>query len=214
MDALNRSTTTRPLALAAMLLVAGVLFLRALSLLGTPVDTDPVGSPQEQRFTALLEPVIGPDRVRTSIQKNANGQTVWLILVDGPPVPEGMTSGYMQTVMELATARGFNTNRDTIRILQQPFAKSATGALTPIDMAEIGALGLALLLLLGLSLSQSTQDPARELQLKPEASNQPEPARPPEPLNDNGIRRAAALANAAPDRSAALIRRWMKEDQT
>lgn len=213
MDALNRSTTTRPLALAALLLVAGVLFLRAFSLFNAPVEANPVGSPQEQRFTALLEPVIGPDHVRVSIQKDASGQTVWLILIDGQPVPEGMSSGYKAAVTDLAKARGFNPDRDDLQIIQQPFAKSATGELNAFDIAELGALSLVLLILFGLSIPRQTAAPPEASRLKPKPLSAPEDAAP-IPQNDNSIRRAAALANAAPDRSAGLIRKWMEEDRT
>lgn len=211
MDALNRSTTTRPLALAAMLLVAGVLFLRALSLFSAPVDTNPVGSPQEQRLTALIEPLVGPDRVRTSIQKEASGTTVWLILVDGPPVPEGMKSGYTEAILNLAQARGFSPERDRLDIIQHPFATAATADLSPLDLAELAGLGLTLLLLFTLCLQRAAPKPAEKTQTVAKPIPEIEPVQAPQ--NDNSIRRAAALANAAPESSAKLIQRWIKEDQ-
>ncbi|MEL8055320.1 MAG: hypothetical protein AAGK66_04140 [Pseudomonadota bacterium] len=207
----TRSTTTRPLALAAMLMVAGVLFLRALALFSEPPQTETIGSPQEQRFTALIEPFVGPDRVRTSIQRNADGHYDWLVLIDSQAVSEGAASEHAPMIANLAVARGFQADRDSLEIIQQPFAGTLRGALTPLEIAELAALGIALISLIILYVRGPEQKrmeqqalPTPQPGIKEDADLQP--------LNDNSRRKAAALANAAPERSANLIRRWMQED--
>ena len=186
----TRSTTTRPLALAAILMVAGVLFLRALALFSAPPQTETIGSPQEQRFTALIEPFVGSD---------------------GPNLTEGVASEHAPMIANLATARGFQADRDRLEIIQQPFSGSARGALTPREITELGALGIALISLIILYLRAPEQK-----RMEQQALPIPQPGIKEDehfrPQNDNSRRKAAALANAAPERSANLIRRWMQED--
>ncbi|MEM1036346.1 MAG: hypothetical protein AAGI14_06255 [Pseudomonadota bacterium] len=207
----TRSTTTRPLALAAMTMVAGVLFLRALALFGAPPQTETIGSPQEHRFTALIEPFVGPDRVRTSIQRNADGRYDWLVLIHGQALSEGAASEHAPMIANLAVARGFQVDRDRLEIIQQPFAGTLRGALTPLEIAELGALGIALISLIILYV-RAPEQKRKEQQAPPTPQRGTKEDTHFQPLNDNSHRKAAALANAAPERSANLIRRWMQED--
>ncbi|MEM1088176.1 MAG: hypothetical protein AAGH90_10625 [Pseudomonadota bacterium] len=212
MDALNRSTTTRPLALAAMLLVAGVLFLRAFHLANAPFDRAPIGSADEQRLTALIEPVIGANRVRTSIQRRSSGEKHWLILIDGPATEDASTSAYHPLILNLIAARGFQTGTDTVEIIQRPFANTITSGMGPLTQLEFGGLGLTLFILLLISAGRSSSEAlSRQGQSDIPARLSDNPERQAE--NDNSNRKVAALANAAPERSVALIRRWMEEDK-
>ncbi|MEO1641785.1 MAG: hypothetical protein AAFR74_00510, partial [Pseudomonadota bacterium] len=163
------------------------------------------------RLTALIEPLVGPNRVKTSIQKDSVGTLTWLILIDGPALEAIADSAHASAIREIILARGFDPDRDALTIRQQPFAPSATGALNPFEIAELTGLVLVLFALLGLS-TQPRHPKERQIE---KASISPLPTNPePQPQNDNSIRQVAALTNAAPDRSAALIRKWMREDQT
>ena len=83
--------------------------------------------------------------------------------------------------------------------------------MTPLEIAELGALGVALFSLIIVYVRAPEQKrleqqalPTPQPGIKEDADLQPQ--------NDNSRRKAAALANAAPERSANLIRRWMQED--
>lgn len=214
MDGNTRSTTTKTLALVAMIVAAGVLLLRAQALFSAPVAAQNIGSHQERTLTALLEPVIGSDQVRTSIQRDATGQMVWLIMLDGPALADGATSPYATQIETLITARGFDAATDTLRITQTPFARAKFETLSPMALAELGGLGLIVLLSFGIVLTSLSR---------------PIPERPPETAtyaaaddratmmqvpaaNAPSAKTAAALANAAPERTANIIRNWMRSD--
>lgn len=211
MDAQNRSITSRPFALAAMFLIAGVLVLRAIAVFSAPAKTDPVGSVDEQQLARLIEAFVGADKVRTSVQRASDGQRIWLVLIDGPVSENTPNTLYRETIQTLIEARGFNVEEDQLQILQQPFAQTPLNALTPLQIAELSALGLAFLFLLIGSIPNRTvaktdnQQKTKHLHLTSlEAS----------PLADTdpSLQQAAAIASITPERSAALIRRWMRED--
>ncbi|WOR15903.1 hypothetical protein RYZ27_04400 [Hyphomonas sp. FCG-A18] len=214
MDGNTRSTTTKTLALVAMLVAAGVLLLRAQALFSAPVATQNIGSHQERTLTALLEPVIGHDHVRTSIQRDATGQTVWLIMVDGPALTDGATSSYTAQIETLITARGFDATSDTLRITQTPFARTGFESLSPRALAELGGLGLIVLLSFGIvlvSLPRPIPERPTETAAYP-AANDRAPMMQAPAANAPSAKTAAALANAAPERTANIIRNWMRSD--
>lgn len=214
MDGNTRSTTTKTLALAAMIVAAGVLLLRAQALFSAPVAAQNVGSHQERTLTALLEPVIGNDQVRTSIQRDAGGQTVWLIMLDGPALADDATSPYTAQIETLITARGFDAATDTLRITQTPFARAKFETLSPIALAELGGLGLIVLLSFGIvltSLPHPITERPTETAAYP-AANDRAPVAQVQTSKTPNAKTVAALANAAPERTAHIIRNWMRSD--
>lgn len=212
MSAHNRPTNFRPFALAAMIVVVGVFVLRAIDVFGAPAQAKSSGSSEEQHLARLIEPFVGSDRVRTSIQTLSDNQRIWLILIDGPVVADTSASPYSSVIQDVVNARGFNSETDQLQILQQPFAQNPLNALTPFQIAEFGGLGLVLLLLLAGSISNrgaSSRDETLDDNRPALASLSSEP----QADNDHAIQQAAAVASITPQRSAALIRRWMMEDQ-
>ena len=216
MDGNTRSTTTKTLALVAMIVAAGVLLLRAQALFSAPVAAQNIGSHQERTLTALLEPVIGNDQVRTSIQRDASGQTVWLIMLDGPALPDGASSPYAAQIETLITARGFDAATDTLRITQTPFARAGFETLSPLALAELGGLGLIVLLSFGIVLMSAPLPrtiPERQTETAAyPAANDRAPVAQAQTSKTPNAKTAAALANAAPERTAHIIRNWMRSD--
>ncbi|MEL7112793.1 MAG: hypothetical protein AAGK93_07610, partial [Pseudomonadota bacterium] len=80
MSAKDRTPPMRLLALAAFLLAAGLLSLRAYDLFGS-VKSESVGNSVESELTYLLEPITGSDRVRVSVTGEEPKSV--LIMVDG-----------------------------------------------------------------------------------------------------------------------------------
>ena len=212
MSAHNRPTIFRPFALAAMIVVAGVLVLRAIDVFGAPAQPKSAGSLEEEHLATLIEPFVGSDRVRTSIQTSSNNQRIWLILIDGPVPSNTSASPYTSIIQDVANARGFDSETDQLQILQQPFVQSPLNALTPFQIAEFGGLGLVLLLLLVGSMSNRGAS-SREETLDDHRPALASLSSEPQADNDHAIQQAAAVASITPQRSAALIRRWMLEDQ-
>jgi len=58
MTATDRTPTTRILTLAAIIIAAGVLSIRAFDLFGS-IQSEPVGNSTERELTYLLEPIAG-----------------------------------------------------------------------------------------------------------------------------------------------------------
>ncbi|MHA7899695.1 MAG: hypothetical protein ACX94B_07490 [Henriciella sp.] len=208
MSAKDRTPTLRLLALAAFLLAAGLLALRAYDLFGT-VKSEPVGSSVERQLTYLLEPITGTDRVRVSVTGRAP-KTV-LIMVDGDLASDLRP---LRTRVEniLQASIGFDVEADKLTLSQFPFARGVGGSLTPFQIAELTGLSLLSLTLLVILLSSqrqpeiTTASPHRTAIQPP-----PRPQHPAIPMTTepNDVREAAALAEANPQETANLVRGWL-----
>ena len=209
MRATDRTPNTRLFALAAFIIVAGLLSLRAYDVFGS-LKADPVGSTAEKELTYLLEPITGADKVRVSMT-GQSPKTV-LIMVDGE-VSTDLRPLRAQIENILNASIGFNPERDTLTVSQFPFARGVGSRLTPLQIAELTGLGLLCLLLAGHAVS------ARQL-----AAPVPPPPRAPEPITspreaarlappraapEPDYQNAAALAESKPDDTARLVRGWM-----
>ncbi|MEO1662489.1 MAG: hypothetical protein AAFR51_15980 [Pseudomonadota bacterium] len=207
MSATDRTPNTRLFALAAFIIAAGILSLRAYDLFGS-VKTDPIGSAAEQEITYLLEPITGADKVRVSM--TGLSQKTVLIMIDGE-VSADLRPLRTQIENVLSASIGFDTDRDTLTLSQFPFARGVGSRLTPLQIAELAGLGLLSLLLAGHAVGarQTAAPHAPPRTPKPMPSPR-QPARlappaAPEPDYQN----AAALAESQPGDTARLVRGWM-----
>lgn len=215
MSAIDRTSTTRLLALAALILAAGVFAIRAADLFSGPAPA-PIGDRAEQDLTYLIEPLIGADKVRVSIS-GREARSV-LVLLDGETTAN-IRASRAQIESILDAAIGFDAETDTLTLKQFPFAPGVTGALRPIEMAELTGLGLLCgLLLIGLinrsgpSLAELPSAAAPRAPL-PARLPAPDPGLHPDPDRDPGrpseLQTASTLAETKPNETARLVRDWM-----
>ncbi|MEL6691940.1 MAG: hypothetical protein AAFQ12_02765 [Pseudomonadota bacterium] len=208
MRAKDRTPTTRLLALAAFVLAAGLLSLRAYDLFGTP-ETEPVGGAVERQLTYLLEPLTGEDRVRVSVT-GLTPKSV-LVMIDGE-VGSDLRSVRTQIENILVASIGFNLETDTLTLSQFPFARGVGASLTPFEIAELSGLGLLSLILLGAAFSPASNTapapttPTRERPIETARKTRPSPQLL-EPNQD--LEAASTLAEAQPSQTADLVRDWM-----
>ena len=209
MSAKDRTPTLRLLALAAFLLAAGLLALRAYDVFGA-VKSEPVGSSVERQLTYLLEPITGTDRVRVSVTGLAP-KTV-LIMVDGELVSDLRP---LRTRIEniLQASIGFDVEADKLTLSQFPFARGVGGSLTPFQIAELTGLSLLSLILLVILLTSQRQSEVASTSPQRTAIQAP-PPRPqhraaPMTAEPNDLREASALAEANPQETANLVRGWL-----
>lgn len=208
MSAKDRSPTARLLALAAFVLAAGLLSLRAYDLFGTP-EAKPVGSAAERELTYLLEPITGEDRIRVSVTGHS-AKTV-LIMIDGE---SGSDLRALRSRIEniLVASIGFSPDADTLTLSQFPFARGVGASLTPFEIAELTGLGLLSFVLLGVMFAPApvaapgSPTPARERPIEPARHSRPAP-QVLEPNQD--LDNAATLAETQPSQTANLVRDWM-----
>ena len=208
MRAKDRTPTTRLLALAAFVLAAGLLSLRAFDLFGTP-ETEPVGGAAERELTYLLEPITGEDRIRVSVTGHSPKSV--LVMIDGEMGSDLRT---VRTQIEniLVASIGFDLETDTLTLSQFPFARGVGASLTPLEIAELTGLGLLALILLGAAFAPSAAPaptPLARPQDRPiEAARQTRPA--PQVLEPNqDLDAATTLAETQPRQTANLVRDWM-----
>ncbi|MFN3214156.1 MAG: hypothetical protein ACE37M_13715 [Henriciella sp.] len=211
MRAKDRTPTTRLLALAAFLLAAGLLSLRAYDVFGTP-DAEPAGGAAEREITYLLEPIAGKNRIRVSVTGHSP-KTV-LVMIDGA---NGEDLRAVRTRVEavLSASIGFDPETDTLTLSQFPFARGVGGSMTPFEIAELTGLGLLSLILLGLvfapapATSQAAPAPIRDRTSEPapQARSAPQVTQVLEPNQD--LNDATSLAEAQPSQTADLVRDWM-----
>ena len=208
MRAKDRTPTTRLLALAAFVLAAGLLSLRAFDLFGMP-ETEPVGGAVERELTYLLEPLTGEDRIRVSVTGHSPKSV--LVMMDGE-VASDLRAVRTQIENILVASIGFNLETDTLTLSQFPFARGVGASLTPFEIAELTGLGLLTLILLGAAFapaSTSAPAPTTPTRERPaEAAPQPRPS--PQLLEPNqDLEAASTLAEAQPIQTANLVRDWM-----
>ena len=208
MRAKDRTPTTRLLALAAFVLAAGLLSLRAFDLFGTP-ETEPVGGAAERELTYLLEPITGEDRIRVSVTGHSPKSV--LVMIDGEMGSDLRT---VRTQIEniLVASIGFDLETDTLTLSQFPFARGVGASLTPFEIAELTGLGLLALILLGAAFAPSAAPaptpPARPQDRPIETARQTRPA--PKVLEPNqDLDAATTLAETQPRQTANLVRDWM-----
>ena len=208
MRAKDRTPTTRLLALAAFVLAAGLLSLRAFDLFGTP-ETEPVGGAAERELTYLLEPITGEDRIRVSVTGHSPKSV--LVMIDGEMGSDLRT---VRTQIEniLVASIGFDLETDTLTLSQFPFARGVGASLTPLEIAELTGLGLLALILLGAAFAPSAAPapapPVRPQDRQIEATRQARPT--PQVLEPNqDLDAATTLAETQPSQTANLVRDWM-----
>ena len=208
MRAKDRTPTTRLLALAAFVLAAGLLSLRAYDLFGTP-EAEPVGGAVERELTYLLEPLTGEDRIRVSVTGHSPKSV--LVMIDGD-VGSDLRSVRTQIENILIASIGFNLETDTLTLSQFPFARGVGASLTPFEIAELTGLGLLSLLLLGAAFMPTSAPasapiaPTRERSVEPARQSRPAPQLL-EPNQD--LEAASTLAETQPSQTANLVRDWM-----
>ena len=208
MRAKDRTPTTRLLALAAFVLAAGLLSLRAYDLFGTP-ETDPVGGAVERELTYLLEPLTGEDRIRISVTGHSPKSV--LVMIDGE-IGSDLRAVRTQIENILVASIGFNLETDTLTLSQFPFARGVGASLTPFEIAELAGLGLLSLLLLGAAFTPAAAPaPAPTAQTRERPVEAARPARPsPKVLEPNqDLEAASTLAETQPSQTANLVRDWM-----
>lgn len=208
MRAKDRTPTTRLLALAAFLLAAGLLSLRAYDLFGTP-ETDPVGGAAERELTYLLEPIAGEDRIRVSVTGHSPKSV--LVMIDGE-VGSDLRAVRSQIEDILVASIGFNLETDTLSLSQFPFARGVGASLTPFEIAELTGLGLLSLILLGAAFAPASApaptQPAPPRERPIEAAHQARLS--PQLLEPNqDLDAASTLAETQPRQTANLVRDWM-----
>lgn len=209
MSATHRTPNTRLFALAAFILAAGLLSLRAYDVFGS-LKAEPIGSTAEQEITYLLEPITGADKVRVSMT-GLSEKTV-LIMIDGE-VSTDLRPLRTQVENVLSASIGFDAERDTLTLSQFPFARGVGGKLTPLQIGELTGLGLLCLLLAGQAFSprQVAAPTAPPRQPDPISPMPHQPARlaPPRAAPEPDYQNAATLAETKPDDTAKLVRGWM-----
>ncbi|MEO0607264.1 MAG: hypothetical protein AAFY82_03475 [Pseudomonadota bacterium] len=210
MSATDRTSTTRLLALAALLLAAGVFAVRAADLFSRPAPA-PIGDRADQELTYLIEPLIGADKVRVSLS-GRQARTV-LVLLDGEATAN-MTAARAQIESILEAAIGFDAETDTLTLKQFPFAPGVTAALRPIEIAELTGLGLLCgVLLMGLINRSGPPLGARSPLPVVAAPREPVQARlaapEPEPVLPSDLHTASTLAETKPNETTRLVRDWM-----
>lgn len=208
MRAKDRTPTMRLLALAAFVLAAGLLSLRAFDLFGTP-EAEPVGGAAERELTYLLEPITGEDRIRVSVTGHSPKSV--LVMIDGE-VGSDLRAVRTQIENILVASIGFNLETDTLTLSQFPFARGVGASLTPFEIAELTGLGLLALILLGAAFAPSAA-PVPTPQARPqdrpiEAARQTRLS--PQVLEPNqDLEAATTLAETQPSQTANLVRDWM-----
>ena len=208
MRAKDRTPTPRLLALAAFVLAAGLLSLRAFDLFGTP-ETEPVGGAAERELTYLLEPITGEDRIRVSVTGHSPKSV--LVMIDGE-VGSDLRAVRTQIENILVASIGFDLETDTLTLSQFPFARGVGASLTPFEIAELTGLGLLALILLGAAFAPSAAPapipPARPQDRPIEAARQARLS--PKVLEPNqDLDAATTLAETQPSQTANLVRDWM-----
>lgn len=207
MTSVNRTPTTRLLALVALIVATGVLCLRGLDLF---VDTAPpqtaFANPAERAITNLLDPIIGPGHFRVSVALGEPSRT--MILLDETRAVQNLDNQIELIVQSILAAPDA-----AITITNVPFAANAKPNLSPLQLAELMGLGLLcamltaqLFLPLATPQSQTTIAPPETAMRRPDLRLVPEA---PAAQHVTEIDTAAQLAVSDPDGTARLIRSWM-----
>lgn len=209
MRAKDRSSTLRLLGLAAILIAAGLLSLRAYMIF-TADKAEPVGSAIEQQLTYLLEPITGQDKVRVSVT-GLSPKTV-LVMIDGDMATDlRPLRSRIETI--LTASIGFDPERDALTLTQFPYASGVGSSLTAIQLSELLALGGLTALLLAVWMASA---PVTPIEPRPSATQplmpipqQPVRLAPPPHPAQSGLDEATDLAERHPNETAQVVRDWM-----
>ena len=199
----------RLIALAALLLAAGLLSLRAYDTFNG-VKSEPVGSAIERELTYLLEPITGAEKVRVSVTGRSDRSV--LVMIDGE-MGSDLRAARTQIENILIASLGFDPASDTLTLTQFPFARGVGGSLTALEIAELTGLGLlCAILFAGIVTSPSFS--VRGEPLAPTPRREPlvaQPARLPSPVANLGedMGEAARLAETKPNETASIVRNWL-----
>lgn len=209
MSAQDRPSTTRLLALAAILIAAGLFAFRAYDLFGG-TKSEPIGSSVAQELTYLLEPITGKDRARVSVSGLAPKSV--LILMDGD-VAEDLRPVRARIEPILTASIGFDPERDTLTLSQFPFARGVGASIEPLHLAELTGLGLLIAILIAFGTFRTPQPvvAAPIADPRPVAPREVIPTRlaslDVEPVSD--LLEASEMAEQNPNETARLVRSWM-----
>jgi len=202
--AASPSPTTRILALAVILMAAGLFSARVYNVFNQSAPLVQTQNPIEQKVTGLLETLIGEDQVQFSVRPDESGGANYLLMIN-----EAVTFDQADVETVLQAAAGYSAQSDQLTIMQTAF-KSQNIAPSFLDYAELTGLGLLLAFLVFL-LRPVPSQPA-PVRIEPAISQAPERfSEPPVPDQDYG--EATRLASAAPERAAEVIRSWIKTDR-
>ncbi len=202
-----KSPTTRILALAVLIVTAGVLSLRLFDLFGEPAPTVQTGSAIERELSQFLSPVFGTDALRVSVRRLPEGGSDYFILVD-QTAPELADDGRLQS--SLASVAGYDPARDQLQIVRAAFPRA--NGLSFLAALELAGLGLVLVTGLGLFFVTSGRDTGdiRSERLAPVPVRQPEKQSFSEPLP---LTHPPTVTLDRPEEAARIIRAWMAADQ-
>ncbi|MEM9226122.1 MAG: hypothetical protein AAGA24_06370 [Pseudomonadota bacterium] len=208
------SPTTRILALAALVLAAGLFSVRATAVFTAPQASPAIGTAAEQKVAHLLEPIVGAGQVRVSIHQAGEGPNSFLIIFNrGAAAPTEIETLQKTIDQVLINGAGLVPGQDTVTYLSVPFA-AAPGMLTRSQLFELIGLGSLALFILAALLAQMTGAPSRAA---PRRDDEPAPkADAPQIIPardvDDAMSQAAHLAAQDPDRTVTVIRKWMKTE--
>ncbi|MEE2930737.1 MAG: hypothetical protein VX599_08485 [Pseudomonadota bacterium] len=209
MSAKDRTPNTRLLALAALIIAAGLLALRAYDVFGAQTS-ESVGSPIERQLTYLLEPVTGNDRVRVSVSEESPRQV--LIMVDGK-VASDLRPLRARVEDVLIASIAFDPETDSLKLSQFPFAPGVGGTLTSMQIAEMSGLSLLTLTLLGILFGSNrsrTNDQGRtESSISASETRRAAPLQMPVAYSEADLTSAGKLAETKPNETASLVRGWL-----
>ncbi len=202
--AASPSPTTRILALAVLIMAAGLFSVRAFSVFTKEAPQIQSSNLVEQKVTTLLAPLVGDGNVRLAIRPLQNGQTSFFLMIK-----ETVAFDQVEVETVLQAAAGYKPGTDQLTIMQTPF-KTMRAAPSAIDVAELSGLGLLLAFLVFILRPQSVEPkplrPQPAAQLSKEVLHtqaEPEP----------DFSEAAKLATSSPQQAANLIRTWIKADR-
>ncbi|MEL6257600.1 MAG: hypothetical protein AAFQ67_00895 [Pseudomonadota bacterium] len=201
-----------PSAIDSSAALAGAACVLALTSVGSQVlaaNRTPVAASPAHPAQALLTPVFGPDRVRTSIHAESAGRNFLVLIDERSATPDALAR--IEPI--LAAGAGYTANADTLEIQTLRFATGGLASLSLLAGLGIIAGGLSALLagLLAFGVGR------RSLEVEPNPSMNNAPPRPaidlelieterPAPALDRALRVAAA----DPARTAALLKTWMR----
>lgn len=209
--AAKSSPTTRLLALAALLLAAGLFSVRAIDVFAAPATIES-SQQSPDSLTSLLQTLHGPQSVRLIERASPETGSTFLVLMNASEIPSDAQDKVRTDIQSVLTASAaFAPQRDQISFIYAPFE---TQARTPsaLEIGELVGLGALVLLTLMAALAPvMRQDDARlsapmsQTPIRPVSGVDLAPDRP-------SIAEASARANNDPDHTVHVLRKWMSED--
>jgi len=208
----TRALTPRPeaplwrkLAFAVFALAIGLLGWRGIAIFTAPAAPAPSSA-----FERIAETVTGPHQVR--VEQGETGTLI--ILIDGPV--GALSKADAEKLRSLAGA--LYPSAPPAIINQYPFASGTLTRPSNGALGELAALGVLVLLSGWLVLTRITQDrasvqiPEKTPSIAPETTL---PAKTLKPLHEpvSPVDKAAQLAQKEPEVTAAIIRKWLRQEE-